>query len=289
MQSTPPEQCTSVTIADSLPWFEGDNGTVDFAKAAGIYVEGVEAPALPERRVDASVANPRGTAVILAFGQSNAANEGEGAYEPRQNVHVFNMFDMNFYRAADPLPGASGFGGSMWGRLGDRLIEAGKYKSVLFVPIAFGGTYIKDWAPGGQCYRRLRFALTRLERAGTDVDALCWHQGEADANHTKLSADEYKRYFLKMVRGIRIVGVRAPIYIAIASLCENAAHPHQNREQIRLAQKELVSLPDRLMAGPDTDRFDGEHRRDGCHFSKSGLDLAARAWFDSLTMGERRQ
>ena len=81
-------------------------------------------------------------------------------------MHVFNVFDMNFYRAGDPLPGASGVGASMWGRLGDRLIEGGVYKSVLLVPIAFSASSAKDWAPGGHCYRRLQFALRRLKRAG---------------------------------------------------------------------------------------------------------------------------
>ena len=269
-RSTPPIHCTSVTLEVPCPWFEGDDGTIDFAKAAGVYVTGVEPPTLPERRVDSTVANPAGTAVILTFGQSNAANEGAGAYMPRQRVHVFNIFDMNYYVAADPLPGASGFGGSVWGRLGDRLIEAGAYSSVLFVPIAFGASYIKDWAPGGHCHRRLQFALRRLPRAGVKVDMLCWHQGEADANHTNMPAHEYKMRFLKMVRVIRGAGVQAPIYVAVTSLCEAGAHPYDNREQIRLAQKQIVSVGDGLLPGPDTDYIDGEHRQDGCHFSESG-------------------
>lgn len=282
-QSTPPSQCTGVTLEVSFPWFEGDDGTVEFAKRAGVYVTGVEAPTFPERRVGPNVANPPGTVVILAFGQSNAANEGAGAYVARQKVHVFNIFDMNYYLAVDPLPGASGSSGSVWGRLGDRLIESGRYKSVLFVPIAFGASYIKDWAPGGQCHRRLQLALRRLTRAGVRVDMMCWQQGEADANHTDMPAQEYKSQFLRMVKAIRNAGVQAPIYVAVTSLCENAAHPYENREQIRLAQKQLVSAGDRLLPGPDTDCFDGEHRRDGCHFSESGLDLCAQAWLESLT------
>jgi hypothetical protein len=154
---------------------------------------------------------------------------------------------------------------------------------VLFVPIAFGASYIKDWAPGGQCHRRLQFALRRLRRAGIEVHKLCWHQGEADANHTDMPAHEYRQRFLHMVRTIRNIGVGAPIYVAVTSLCENAAHPYENREQIRLAQRQLVSIADGLLPGPDTDRFAGEYRRDGCHFSESGLDLCAQAWLESLT------
>jgi hypothetical protein len=85
-----------------------------------------------------------------------------------------------------------------------------------------------------------------------------------------------------MVTGIRRAGVPAPIYIAVASLCENDDHPDQKREQIRLAQKQLVSPAEGLLSGPDLDRIPGEHRREGYRFSQTGLDLAAQAWFETL-------
>jgi Carbohydrate esterase, sialic acid-specific acetylesterase len=231
------------------------------------------------------VANPPGTTVILTFGQSNAANSCEERYTPRGAVHVFHAFDMNFYRAIDPLAGASDEGGSVWGRLGDRLIDAGFARSVLFVPIAFGATYVEDWAPGGQYYRRLVFALHRLKRAGIAVDMLCWHQGEANANHTPMTADEYHDCFRAMLRGVREAGVKAPVYVALATFCEDGPHPFQNGAQIRLGQKKLVSIWNRVMPGPDTDQIGLAHRRDGCHFAASGQELAAQAWFRAITAG----
>jgi Carbohydrate esterase, sialic acid-specific acetylesterase len=231
------------------------------------------------------VANPPGTRFILTFGQSNAANSGEEHYAAREAVHVFNMFDMRFYRAIDPLPGASENRGSVWGRLGDKLIDAGFARSVLFVPIAFGATYIEDWAPGGQCYPRLMLALHRLKKIGIAVDLLCWHQGEANANHTPMTADEYRDCFRAMLRGVREAGVKVPVYVALATLCEDDSHPFQNSVQIRLGQKELVSLWDRVRPGPDTDQIGTAHRWDGCHFSASGQELAAQAWFLAITAG----
>jgi hypothetical protein len=277
-----PAVATSITIEIRLPEFEGDDGTVEYAKACGVYVDGAEAPIAEGRVVTPIIANPPGTTVILTFGQSNAANSSEERYAPRGAVHVFHAFDMKFYRAIDPLPGASDNGGSVWGRLGDRLIEAGFAQSVLFVPIAFGATYIDDWAPGGQCYHRLMFALHRLKRAGIAVDMLCWHQGEANANHTPMTADEYRDRFRAMLRGVREAGIKAPVYVALATLCEDGPHPFENSAQIRLGQKKLVST-DSILPGPDTDQIGIAHRRDGCHFSASGQELAARGWFRAVT------
>ncbi len=281
MQQAPP-----ATVATSIPIeikFEGDDGTLEYAKAGGIYVDGNQAPVFEDRLVSPMVANPPGTKVILTFGQSNAANSCEERYTPRGTVHVFHAFDMKFYRAIDPLAGASDEGGSVWGRLGDRLIDAGFARSVLFVPIAFGATYIEDWVPGGQYYRRLVFALHRLKRAGIAVDMLCWHQGEANANHTPMTADEYHDYFRAMLRGVREAGVKAPVYVALATLCEDGPHPFQNSAQIRLGQKKVVSLWNRVMPGPDTDQIGIADRRDGCHFAASGQELAAQAWFRAIT------
>jgi hypothetical protein len=275
-------------IGSAFSDFADDDGTVEFASERGIYVAGVEAPVAEDRLAMPAIANPPGTTAILTFGQSNAANSGEERYAARGAVHVFNVFDMRFYRAVDPLPGASHDGGSVWGRVGDKLIDAGTAKSVLIVPIAFGATYIKDWAPGGHHHRRLLFALHRLKLAGIKIDMLCWHQGEADANHTGMSAAEYYRHFHSMLRPVREEGIEAPVYVALATLCEDAPHPFQNRAAIRLGQQKVISIRDQVLPGPDTDLIGIEHRRDGCHFSASGQELAAQAWFKAITAGRLR-
>jgi hypothetical protein len=288
-QSAPGAVATSITTQVRLPEFAEDNGTVEFARAGGMYVaDENEAPVAEDRVVASSIANPPGTTVILTFGQSNAANSGEERYAARGAVHVFNMFDMRFYRAVDPLPGASDRRGSVWGRLGDKLIDAGVVSSVLIVPVAFGATYIADWAPGGHQHRRLLFALHRLKSAGIKIDMLCWHQGEADANHTGMSAAAYSRYFRSMLHEVREAGVDAPVYVALATLCEEAPHPFQNSAEIRRGQKQVISIADQVLPGPDTDLIGIEHRRDGCHFAASGQELAAQAWFKAITSGRLR-
>src|SRR5262249_20129943 len=113
----------------------------------------------------------------------------------------------------------------------------------------------------------------------------CWHQGEANANHTPMTADEYRDYFRAMLRGLREAGVKAPVYVALATLCEDGPHPFQNSAQIRLGQKKLISIWNRVMPGPDTDQIGIPHRHDGSHFSASGQELAAQAWFRAITAG----
>src|SRR5262249_10650579 len=127
----------SSVVEDRLR-FDGDDGTLAYAKAAGIYTEGIEAPLFPDRVVASQTKRDPGQSIIVTFGQSNAANTGAGCYAANGPVYVFNVFDMKFYRAIDPLPGASNGGAAVWGRLGDKLVASGHFPSVLFVPIAVG-------------------------------------------------------------------------------------------------------------------------------------------------------
>jgi len=92
-----------------------------------------------------------------------------------------------------------------------------------------------------------------------------------------------------MLRQLREAEVKAPVYVALATLCEEAPHPFKNSAQIRLGQKQLVSIQDRILPGPDTDRIGIEHRRDGCHFSASGQELAAQAWCKAITAGRLKK
>lgn len=262
--------------------FEGDDGTLAYARAAGIYVDGLEAPLFADRIT--SRPNPtRRSVTILTFGQSNAANTGGGRYTAGNDVTVFNVFDMKHYRAVDPLPGASNDGAAVWGRLGDKLVAGGHFESVAFVPIAVGGTFIRDWATGGPLQRRLMFALSRLKMADVKLDAMCWHQGESDANLSDMTAAEYGGHFLTIANAIRKAGIAAPIYVALATLCATADHPFKNRDQIRLGQKRAVSFLKNILPGPDTDLIGLDSRLDGCHFSESGLERHAEAWLQALT------
>lgn len=265
--------------------FEDDDGSLKYAQDAGIYTPGVEASIGGDRRTfdpARRLLRPR-PRVFLCFGQSNAANHGRGRYKPKRGVFCFNPMDSGFYTASDPLPGATGNDGSVWGRFGDVLVQNAFSAPVIITTIAFGGSYVADWSPGGRLNRRLIFAIQRMLRNKLQISALLWWQGEAEANLSDMKRETYKSKFLTIVRQVRDAGIGSPFFVARSTLCANAAHPYDNRSEIRSAQAELVDTSLGIFAGPDTDRIGLDGRFDGCHLNEVGLQSAARLWADAIT------
>lgn len=220
-------------------------------------------------------------AVILLMGQSNAANYAGTPYKPVQPVFNFNWANGRCYRAQDPLLGATGTGGSVWSRLGDALIESGRFKEVLLIPIAVGGSSVRDWAgEKGPAARAVR-AAHELERYGLKITHVLWHQGEADYEMHK---EVYERLFVRMTEYIRSNGVDAPVFVATTSICNN-----YGSDQVREAQQELPFRLANVYAGPDTDAIDSIFDRADnlCHFSDRGVALHARLWLDTLLRHEK--
>lgn len=222
----------------------------------------------------AGLAGP-GTLVVLAFGQSNAANYGAGRYQPREAVYSF--YRGRCYRATDPMPGAEGGGGSVWSRLGDLIVQQGLARKVVFATIGVGGSEIARWSIAGDLHGRLLEAVAGLRAVGLPPTKLFWHQGEAD-RLKGTSAEAYRQAFLDMLGDLRRKGVDAPIYVAVATYCDG-----QGSKELQRAQHSLVDIAGKIYPGPDTDALTAtEFRYDGCHFSACGLDRHAEAWLLSL-------
>ncbi len=221
---------------------------------------------------------PRGprTAVLLIFGQSNAANHGERAFAPRDGVYNLNFYTGRCFAARDPLLGATAAGGSLGAPLGDLLVKDGVYDAVLLVPIAVGAATVEDWAPSGHLHRRLAAALDRTRDAGFAPTFVIWHQGESN---TRWNADPvlYGTLFRDIVASIRARGVDAPVFAALASICLAGAD--------RLTRAGQAALPDAALGihpGPDTDTLGMALRFDSCHFSAEGMTQHARLWAETL-------
>jgi hypothetical protein len=227
-------------------------------------------PAVRKPTATAKTAKPR-LMVALVFGQSNAGNWGESAKSAGPNVFFF--FRGQFGRAKDPLPGANGNWGSVWTRLGDKIIASKLYDRVVFVPAAIGATEIALWAPGGLLHKDLLRNVREAQDAGYTFTHLLWHQGESD---TVLGTrkEDYEQRFIAMLAAIRALGVDAPAFVAIATRCGD----YQPNAEIRAAQTELVNPALCIFQGPDTDQLDLTFRHDGCHFSNAGLDAHASMW-----------
>jgi hypothetical protein len=211
--------------------------------------------------------------VALVFGQSNSANSGES--RKRANDGVYNFYRRKLYRAEDPLLGADGNKGSVWTRLGDKLLEEKLYDAIVFIPIGVSNTSIMRWTSGGDLHLRITNAINDTKKKGLKISHLLWHQGEADV---KVSKNEYKKAFLNMLWSIRIQGVEAPIYIAIATKCGK----RWGNTEIQEAQKELINISEGIYPGPDTDSLGFCYRYDGCHFSDEGLEEHAELWLETL-------
>lgn len=215
--------------------------------------------------------------VALVFGQSNAANSGQ-----RRGVGgpgVYNFHAGNLYEARDPLLGATGEGGSVWTRLGPRLLEDGPYDAVVFAPVAVGGTAIREWTVGGELHPRLLETVAELKRADLTPTHLLWHQGEAD-NRAGTGGEVYQEMFLAMLGSLRDRGVRAPAYVSVATRC-GASGPN---ETLQTVQRGLAEASLNIRAGPDTDALGLGYRSDGCHFSAYGLERYADLWLEALSV-----
>jgi|GEM_PF-845402 len=245
-----------------------DPDNVTFARSVG------------RRRIASQAFKPHlRTAVILAFGQSNIGNEGDlsGLYVPGPGVYNFNFLDGRCYVAKCPLLGAGLNRSNFVTRLGDLLVRRKIYDCVLLVPIALGGTYIADWAPGGRANLRLMITLELLRRLGITITHAIFQQGEAEGNQINADGAAWARNFDSVVKAVRLYGMEAPIFVAQCSIC--CCDPN---EIIRAAQRSVVDPARGIYAGPDTDTIRRDERWDGCHFSLTGLEKAAQLWFDTI-------
>jgi hypothetical protein len=230
---------------------------------------------VPRRRVDCRAEPSKRRFVALTFGQSNAANYVHGRH--LSTPGVINYYRGRCYEGMDPLPGAGGNGGSVWSRLGDLLIAGGDYDQVVIAGIAVSASDVARWTVGGDLHSRLSEGLADMRAHGLTPTHLLWHQGETDAKaHT--GTEEYRRRFLSLVDAVRAQGIKAAIYVAVASYCHG-----RHSDQIRAAQASLVNPAAGIFAGPDTDSLVGPGwRHDDCHFSETGAARHAELWRDVL-------
>lgn len=222
------------------------------------------------------------TLVLLVMGQSNAANAGETKYDAHCE-NTFNYFEETLYALNDPLKGANGDAGSVWSRLGDKIVEHNFARTVIIVPCAVGGTKIEQWIPGGDLNYLIAETVQHLNNSGLKVTHVLWHQGES--NHVALSggvtpeqnAANYTDNFHLLINYLRNIGIDAPVYPAMATRCGGAPD-----FVLQEAQRNLASDSLKIFNGPNTDSLDNSYRYDNCHFSNAGLSLHAQLWLEVL-------
>lgn len=216
------------------------------------------------------------TAVLLALGQSNAANSGAFAPARHAASGVVNVFDGRCFTAGDPLLGGDGAGTSIWPHLGDRLLATGAYDAVVVAVFAVNDTPLHRWVDERAFGRHLDQIAESLRRASLMPTAILWAQGEADAR-IGTTTEDYVNQFQRFASGLRSRGLTAPIYLAASTLCARPPEP-----RIRAARERLIGT-NGIVAGPDTDALGFGFRFDGCHFTGDGQARAAELWSAALT------
>ncbi|MEN2991746.1 sialate O-acetylesterase [Tistrella sp. BH-R2-4] len=215
---------------------------------------------------------PDGNAItILIAGQSNAANTvpdrrqaGRGAY---------SLMGGHCHHLADPLPGASGWKGSMWPLFADGL-TASTGRPVVLIGAAVGGSRVADWSsPYGHAIAGLPARITTATAAGLPVDLVIWIQGEADANRDT-PAERYTAGLTRVIDRIDGLTGGSPWIIVPTALRIDG---RQNMA-IRRAQNMVIDAAPRRHRGPDLDRINGPgDRHDGVHLARAAADRVAAA------------
>ncbi|MFZ2101097.1 MAG: sialate O-acetylesterase [Oricola sp.] len=228
----------------------------------------------PRGRTEAAPAVAAKVGVFIAYGQSNSANFGAPGHAVRHPV--FNFLDGTTYAYEDPALGADGFGGSVWGRVGDGLVEAGAFDAVVFATTGFGSRTVAELGEG-ELYDYFLKQYQGLAEIYGHVDGILFHQGEQ--NHHDRSSADYAAGFAHLIARLRADGIDAPFYLSQASYCGNSVDLH-----LLAVQDVLISGTEGVLRGPNSDILaDARYRRDGCHFSAEGLDAFAAQWVAAIS------
>lgn len=231
--------------------------------------------------------------VLLILGQSNAGNHGGGgaaldatgeqaapgaaAIAPTGRVTAFDGRACR--RVADPLPGASGRGLSIWTSLEAELARLGRPRQVVVSVLAVESTTLHDWVRSASPLRHELDAWLAVRGAQHyPADFVIWQQGEADAR-AGTPAARYVEEFEALRARLRDAGVRAPILLARSTRCRSG----EGGAAVHAALATLTGRHADVRPGADTDALVGSMRHDDCHFTTAGLQAAARAWAAVLT------
>lgn len=228
----------------------------------------------------------KNTGVFITYGQSNSTCGGELGYKVKNDVYHSIFGHTYFYE--DPTIGSTGNGGSVWGMVGDKLIDLGYYDKIVFSNCGFGGQSIvqlKKLKHLGFLIMNYQFLISKYGK----VDGILFHQGESDNSHAGVKT--YYNNFLEMLETLKEFGIEVPIYLSRASYCTNKFPINTDLTKI---QNQLISDFELVRQGPNTDTIiKEEYRIDDCHFSLKGFEIFSDLWVNTLknnaTLNQRYQ
>ncbi|MFM1987581.1 MAG: hypothetical protein RJA99_538 [Pseudomonadota bacterium] len=244
-------------------------------------VDAVRQPAVPCVAPDG--ASPR---VLLVLGQSNAASHAAPLGPQASDGPVVTVFaEGRCVRSADPLPGTTGAGASLWTAVEAEWRAAGRNGPVVWAPLAVGATGIARWTTAGDPVNaRLLAHLEALRRSGLHVERVLWQQGESDSRDGT-DADDWLAALRTLRATLDAHGIDAPMHVARSTWCRTGGTGALARALDR--HRDALAAA-RILPGADTDTLQGPGlRRDGCHFTEAGRVEAARLWVRVLAVAAR--
>ncbi len=245
--------------------------------------------------------------VFIVAGQSNAGNYGSEAQLSESGL-VANFEGKSWELANDPQRGAGGKGGSFLPAFGDAL-AAQFHVPIGLVPIAAGGTSVREWLPEGEKFAQqtttgkgvrpakeggwestgalYNTLASRLgELGGLGARAVLWHQGESDAGQARsgypadrqISGEQYTVFLGKLVAASqKDAGWPLPWFSA-----QTTYHSEQDPSDVEFREAQSRAWKTGLtLEGPDTDALRAEYRQ-GVHFNAAGLRKHGELWAQKL-------
>ena len=269
----------SITPSPTGGTFSGSLGPVS---AGGWYQIEVRSVTAGAPGVTSSVQRVGVGDIYLTAGQSNSANYGTpAAVCADDRVSSYNYSDGSWAKAADPMPGPDGPGGSVWTRLGD-LLAARDNLPVAFVCMGQGSSEVSQWVPGTGGYYASHITVAVQAFPVNGFRAFLWHQGESDAIANTTPA-VYQTRLNSVISQSRVdAGWSVPWYISEASF-----HPYTSlsqEEPVVAGQRRVIEGDALVFPGPVTDDFHLNGKVEttgwgyGVHFNAAGLADFAAQW-----------
>lgn len=226
---------------------------------------------------------------VVFIGQSTNNNMVQGTTTPANPTKLFNLslahpMPSQIYQAKEPLLASDTTMGHHGIALGDGLVAKGYCDNVVLTPIAIGGSYVADYAPGGgtsggpfpgvragSLAYRIGLAARTIRNAGlhTLPTIIDWQQGEWDSDNTPTTYDNYKAALLKVIGEFKNVGLLRAGNVMFVHKCTRLTNSSTSRNIIRQAQTDVVDGV-LVRAGADIDTLDLTYRYDDAHFTAAG-------------------
>jgi len=244
------------------------------------------------------------TAIFVVRGQSLAGDHCQGLYQPTsakvQCVCV--MGDRLLYQHVEPMLGPTftingyvGFNGgygSLWGKVGQLLIDGNAFDRVIFCNVSYGGQTAASFAPGGMLGHRLPLAFATLNSLGirpSQVTGILSHLGESDGIAGTTSA-VYQALEKQSIQVSRNFGFTGPWFMARSTWAYDVASPTIQGAIAALIADSTLNCK----AGADSDSFVGATYRYAesggpgsarVHPNLTGLNAIAPDWVTKIRTG----